>query len=198
MHAFSAGTAAVFLHHRMIEVLVKHHAQVFQPLDHQRGIQYQRLHQIGVVGKVTAADHIQIVNGRRVFSAIGGLDAALGHHGVGVAKAQLRHQSHFGAVIGGQNGCAGSGPATADDEDIGINFRLAEVKAGLDERASFHHIGQFMRHAHALVGTNFDWAHGRLNIIGVKRLQNSFAFFHRHGRISFRQAARPGGFNDLD
>ena len=101
VHPLAAGAAAVDGDQRPVRLFVEHAAQALQPGDDLRRIAHQRLDQVGVVGKVTAAHHVQVVDDRAVVGLVGGLDAALGHHGVGVAVAQLGDHQHLGALLPG-------------------------------------------------------------------------------------------------
>ncbi len=89
VHAFTAGAATVGLDHGSIKLFVEHNPQVFEPLDDWRGIFNQRFDQVRDVGEVTAADYVQVMDGRGVFGPVGGLDTPLGHGGIGIAEAQF-------------------------------------------------------------------------------------------------------------
>jgi len=88
--------------HRAVGLFVEHATQALQPVDDPRRIAHQGFHQIGHVGKTTAADGVQIMDRRGVEGLVGGLDTPLGHHGVGVAVAQFGGQQHLGAVLPGR------------------------------------------------------------------------------------------------
>ena len=128
VHALAAGAAAVDGDHRAVGLLVEHAAQALQPLDDAGRVAHQRLDQVGVVAEVAAADDVQVVLGRRVGLLVGGLDAALGHHGVGVAVAQLGDHQHLGAVLAGQQRRRRPRPAAADDQHVGVVIDLLQVE----------------------------------------------------------------------
>ncbi len=86
-------------HQRAVRVLVEHAAQVFQPQDHFRGVAYQRLDQFGIVGEMAASHDVQVVLAGRVVLLVGCLDAALRHHRIGIAVAQLGDHQDPGTLL---------------------------------------------------------------------------------------------------
>ena len=124
VHPFAAGAAAVDGAHRAIGVFIEHRAQRFEPGDHTGRVHHQGFDQLGMVGERPAAHHIQVVDGRRVVFFIGGLDAALGHHRIGVAEAQLGGQQDIRPVGLGEQSRAGARPTPANHQHIAGRIRL--------------------------------------------------------------------------
>ena len=110
VHALTRGTAAVGGHHHAVGILVEHHAEVVQPLDCERAVVDKPLQKHGNIRVVSAAYGVKIMDRGGVVLLIRALDAAFGHHGVGVADSELGHDEHLrsGPVRfdGGRGTCA--------------------------------------------------------------------------------------------
>ena len=64
----------------------------------------QHAHQFRLVLEMAAADGVEVMARRRIGARDGGLHAAFGHHGVGVAHAQLGGDQRLDAVARGRDG----------------------------------------------------------------------------------------------
>ena len=106
----------------------------------------QGLGQLGHVGEVAAAHNVQVVVVGRVLLALGRrLDAALGHHGVGVAVAQLGGEDHLRALLLGQQRGRRSGTAAADDQHVGLVGRRRQIDLVRRHAAArFDQVGEFV------------------------------------------------------
>ena len=137
---------------RPVGILVDHRPQALEPGDHARGIADQGLDEIRIVAEASAANHIEVVHGRRIVFLVGGLDPALSHHRVGVAEAELGDQQHLGTVFLSQERGAGTRPATADDQADFIGREIFShngcvILYSLDNipihsNVAFHHLRQ--------------------------------------------------------
>ena len=76
------------------------------------------------------AHDIQVVAHRRVILLVRRLDAALGHHRVGVAVTQLGDHQHLGARLARHEGCRRPGAAGTDDQDVSVIVDVRQVQAG--------------------------------------------------------------------
>jgi len=156
---------------RAIGLLVEHAAQFLQPSDHQRRIFDQRFHQIGNIGKMPTAHHVQVMDGRRVVGFICRLNTPLGHHGIGITKAQLGSQDDFSPVLARQYRRRSPGPAPANDQHVGVVVNLLQVQAiGVQVAAALHDVGQLQRHALPLAHPDADLAHPLADVVGVESL----------------------------
>ena len=198
MHAHTAGAAAVPLHHPPVRFLVEHHPQVLEPLDDKRCIHHQRLDQFGHIGKVTAADDVQVVDGGAVVGPVGGLDATLGHHRVGVAKAQLGRHDDLGTVLLCQERRRCPRAASADDENVGLGEGLAQVKVGADARTPLDDVSQFSRHALPLAHAHTYAAHFFLDIVGVKSVEHLLTLLQRHSGHRLLEPPHTGRLDSPD
>ena len=87
MHTLAAGATAVSGDHGAVSFLIKHNAQLTEPVNSQGSLGYQLFQKLGDILIVAAAKGVQIVGCRGIVSLVGSLNAALSHHGVGVAHA---------------------------------------------------------------------------------------------------------------
>jgi len=195
VHPLAAGAAPVDLLERAVWLFVEHAAQRFEPGNDQRRVHHECLDQIGIVGIAAAADHVEIVDGRAVFGAVGSLDATLSHHRVRVAKTQLGSENDAGALLLRQQCGAGARAAAADDEHVCLKRWLREIKIRRDAAAAFEHIGQFVQRLAALVRSDAQLAKGTLNVIGVKFLEHLLPFVLGHAGKFFAHAARSAGMD---
>jgi hypothetical protein len=175
-----------------------------QPLDRVRGVAHQGLHQFGDVGEVAAAHDVEVVVVGRVLVALGGrLDAALGHHGVGIAVAQLgRHDAPWRPARG-QDRRRGSGAAATDDEHVGLVPGSARFTClGIHPAGGLDEIGDLVGDGVALGWSNLERAPALLLEVGVE-LQAFLALSRSEERdliagLLARNAFLAGGFDLLD
>ena len=114
-----------------------------------------------------------------------GLDAALGHHGVGVAHAQLGDDHHGGSVVVGLNGCRSARSAAADDENVGCIVRPGKVNADpFQTGLSLQQFCQFQGNLFALVGAGQQGGKLGFPVVGMIGFQQSVLFLGAHaGRV---------------
>ena len=128
MHALPRRAAAVHGLEASVLVLGEHRPQFFQPGHDLGRLDDQRFDELGVVLEVAAAHDVQVVVIGGVLLGLGrGLDAALGHHRVGVADAELGGDEDAGPVLPGQEGRRRARATAADDEDVGLVIDVTEV-----------------------------------------------------------------------
>ncbi len=77
--------------------------------------------------EVAAAHRVQIVDRRGVVGLVRRLDAALRHHGVGVADAQLGHDHDLRARFVRLDRRRSARAAAADDEHVDVIVPVGEV-----------------------------------------------------------------------
>ena len=181
VHALAGGAAAVGSNHGAVGGLVELHAQLTEPADGLRGLGHQLLEEVLLSGKVAAAVGVQEVLGRGVVGLVGGLDAALRHHGVGVAHAQLGHHHHLRAGGMGLDGRGGSRAAAADDQYVYIVGRGSQVHVllrnagvGLQQRRQL--VGDLV----ALVGAGLQDLELVLPVVGMVGLQQLVLLLRGH------------------
>ena len=90
VHTLAGRAAAVGGDHGAVGRLVKLHAESGQPLDGLRRLHDEFIQKILLRGKMAAAVGVEEVLGGGIVRLVGSLNAALGHHGVRVAHAELR------------------------------------------------------------------------------------------------------------
>ena len=149
--------------HGAVFHLVPDDTEILEIAHHVGGVLGQHAHQFGHVLEMSSADGVEVVAGWRIGARNGGLHAALGHHGVGVAHAQLGGDQRLDAIARrGDRGPAASA-AAADDEKIGfvVGLRQMDVhQLGLDHRMSFQDLGHLAGELLAAVGADADGALG--------------------------------------
>ena len=102
---------------------------------------------------MAAAVGVEEVLGRGVVRLVGSLNAALGHHGVRVAHAELRDDHDLRARIIGLNGCGAACAAAADDENVRLIIGLRQIKCLVqDTRFALQQLRQLQRDLLALIG----------------------------------------------
>ena len=181
VHALAGGAAAVGRDHGAVRRLVKFHAEPGQPLDGLRRVHDELVQKILLRGKMAAAVGVEEMLGRGVVGLVGGLDAALGHHGVGVAHAELRddHDLRTGLVSldGGRAACA----AAADDENVRLVIGLREVKLLVqDARFTLEQVGQLQRDLLALVGAEAQLGELLGAVVGMELPEQRILFVRGH------------------
>jgi hypothetical protein len=174
VHALARGAAAVQRLQAPVLELVEVAAQVEQPLDHVRRLGHQGLDEGGLVLEMPAADHVEVVDAGRVLVALGGgLDAALGHHGVGVAVAELGGQDHLGALLLGEQGGRAAGAAAADDEHVRLVLDLGQVDLrGVDAALRLEQVHHLVGDVVALGRAHLDLAAPFVLGVGMELFQD--------------------------
>ncbi len=127
MHTLAGSTAAVGGDHSAVPVFIEHNTQVIEPADRVRRFHNQPPQQLRPGSKVTASKGIQIVLYGRIVLLIGGLNAALGHHSIGIADTELGDDHNIGTGFVCLNGRRGTGTAAANDQHIHIIVDLIQV-----------------------------------------------------------------------
>ncbi len=171
--------------HAAIGHLVPHDAEVFEFAHHFGGVLRQNPHQRRVVVEMAAAHGVEIMARRRIGARHGGLHAAFGHHGVGVAHAQLGGDERFHALARGGDGSPAARAAAADDEQVGLivgldqkRVRQLRAKHGVRFEDRGHFGGQLL----APVRADADSALGALRIVRVIFRKHILALFRIHRR----------------
>ena len=127
------------------------------------------------------------------------LDAALGHHGVGVADAQLGHDHHICPGLVGLDGCRGSGPAAADDQHIHVIVDLVQVDVPIQQAAvGVQQVGQLTGGLLALIRPDFDLLEAVRAIVGMIGFQQRILFIRIHPAGLRAHALWAGGLHLLD
>ena len=196
VHALAGGAAAVGGDHGAVLGLIKFHAQFIEPFDRAGRIVYQLLHQFGAIAEVAAAHYVQIVLRGGIAGLIRRLNAALRHHGVGVANAQLGHDHHVRARFIGFDRRGGARAAAADDQHIHIVIDLIQIDMHIQNAASaFQHFVQLDGRFFALVAAHADGGKAVVLIIGMIRFQKRILFFRRHAARLQRDVRFAGSLN---
>lgn len=139
--------------HAAVGVLVEHDAQVVEPLDGVGRFHDQAAQQLRPGGEMTAAESVQIVLDGRIVLLVGGLNATLGHHGVGVADAQLGDDHDLRPRLVGFDGSAGARAAAADDQNVHVIVDLVQVgRAAQQTAVGVQQVGQLHGSLLALLG----------------------------------------------
>ncbi len=89
VHSLSARAAAVSGNHSSVGGFVEHNAEFVEPFDSFGSFANELSQKFGFVGEVSAAQSVDIVDGRRIVGFVGGLNSAFRHHRVGVAHTEL-------------------------------------------------------------------------------------------------------------
>ena len=124
-----------------------------------------------------------------VFFAHSGLNAALGHHGVAVADAQLVGHNHACAGLSRGERCCGTGTAAADHQHIGIHRHRAGQIEIINQGAAQQQFGQIGVAEFAGIGTHGQGGAGALAVIRMVLAQERF-FFGQIGAHGQRRAAQ--------
>ena len=131
VHPLAGGAAAVGGDHGSVGGLVEFYTQFTQPADSLGRLVDQFVKKVLLRREMTAAESIQEVLGRGVAGLVGSLDAAFGHHGVGIADAKLGHDHDPGAVVVCFDGSRSAGSAAADDQHIGLVVGMLQIDFGI-------------------------------------------------------------------
>ncbi len=174
MHSFPAGATARQQPHFTVRGFVEVHAQALQPLDDERGIKSQHLHQLRLVGKMPSADDVQVVVVGRILGGVGRLNPALRHDGVGVSVAELRGDDDLHPVFLGKEGGRGPRATAANDQDIRFIVGFREVHdLGIDSALGLEEIHHLVRVGVAvpLVGPDLELPAPLFLVVGMIGLQ---------------------------
>ena len=181
VHTLAGRAAAVGGDHGAVGRLVKLHAKFGQPLDGLRRVHDELVQKILLRGKMTAAVGVEEVLGRGIVRLVGSLNAALGHHGVRVAHAELRDDHDLRARIIGLNGCGAACAAAADDENVRLIIGLRQIKLLVqDARFTLQQFRQFQRNLLALVGAEAQFGKLFGAVVGMEFFQQRVLFLRRH------------------
>ena len=204
VHALPRRAAAVHGLEASVLVLGEHRPQFFQPGHDLGRLDDQRFDELGVVLEVPAAHGVQVVVIGRVLLGLGrGLDAALGHHRVGVADAELRGHEDAGPVLPGQEGRRRARATGADDEDVGLVVDVTEVdRVGVQAALGMEDLDHLLGDAVALVGADQDLRPPLFLEVGVV-FEDGLALLEGHGleldaRPLLLDAGRSRFFNLFD
>ena len=199
VHTLTGGAAAMGGDHGAVLILVKHNAQLIQPLDGIGRFHDQTAQQLGTSGEVAAAEGVQVVLHGAVIGLVGGLDATFSHHGVGITDTQLGDDHHIGAGLVGLDGCGAACAAAADDQHIHIIFDLAQIDiliqqaaVGVEQIRQLH--GRFL----TLVGSDLDLLEALSPVVGVVGLQQLTLFLRGHTTGFYGHTGSTGGFHFLN
>ena len=141
--------------HGAVGCLIEFNAELVEPLDGLRRVADQLGQQLALGGEMAAAEGIEKVDGRRIVGLVGRLDTALGHHGVGVADAQLGDDHGFGARAVGLDGSRGARAAAADDQHVNVVADIRKRNILCPNAAvRLQHFAQLMRDRLPLVGAD--------------------------------------------
>ena len=199
VHALAGRAAAVRRDHRAVGGLVKFHAEVREPLDGLRRLGDELVEQILLRGKMAAAIGVEEVLRGGVVRLVRRLNAALGHHRVRVAHAELRHEQDLCARIVSLDGRGAARAAAADDEHVGLIVGLRQVdvaarKAGL----ALEQGAQLQWDFFALVRADVERGELVVAIVGVEGLEQNVFLLRRHAAGIELDVFRAGGLCLLD
>ena len=118
---------------------------------------------------MTAAVEVEIVDGGAVSGPVCCLDAALGHHGVGVTVPQLRadqYPVHRDPGFVGEDSGHGPGTSAPDDEDVDVVVDLGQIDlVGIKDREGLDEVHDLIVHDHSLIGPDLHHTLGILPIV---------------------------------
>ena len=124
VHPLPGGAAAVGGDHPAVLILVKHDAQIVQPLDSVRRLHHQAAQKLRPGREMSASEGVQVMALGGVVLLICRLDAAFRHHGVGVADPELCHHHHIGPGRMCLYRCRGSRSSSADHQHVHVIIHL--------------------------------------------------------------------------
>ena len=127
MHSLPGGSAAVRCYHVALFIFVEHNAKLVQPLNSIRCFHYESAKKFRPCGKMAAAKRIQIMLYRRIILLVRSLNAALCHHCVRIANAQLCHNHNICACLMSLDCSRGTCASASDDKDIHIIIHFIQV-----------------------------------------------------------------------
>ena len=179
--------------HAAIGHLVPDDAEVFEFANHFGGVLGQNAHERRVVVEMAAAHGVEIMARWRIRARNGGLHSAFGHHGIGVAHAQLGGDQRLHAFARGRDGGPASGAAAADDEKVGLIVGLGQKCARqlrADHGVRFQDGGHLGGQLLAPVRADADGALGSRRIVGMVFREDILPLFRVHRRIDGLPAER--------
>ena len=167
--------------HRAVRRLVKFHAKLVQPENGVRSLGDELDEQLGLRGEVSAAERVEIVDRRAVVRLVRRLNAALRHHGVGVADAQLGDDEHALAVLLRFERRRDPRAAAPDDEDVAVVIDPGEVDVRRrDPRTALEDRRELVRNGIAPVRADFQRFKFFFFIVRVVRDEEGVLFLRRH------------------
>ena len=186
-------------YHSAVRLLVKHNAEVVEPLYGAGSFGNELFKQLGNVLEVTASQCVKVVDSGGIAGLIGSLDAALSHHGVCVAVAELGNDHYVCAVLLCHYRRRGACSAAADDENVNIVVRLCKVNvARLDAAVRLKHCRKLYRYLFALVGADLKSIEFGFDIVGVEFVKESVLFVRGHAARLHAESFGAGRFHLLD
>ncbi len=181
MHSLSGGSSAMGRHHPAVRILVKHDSQLIQPLDRIGGLHNEPPEKLRPCGKMSAAESVKVMLYRGIIFLVGSLDAALGHHGIGVADAKLRHDHDVCSGLMSLDGRGCSRSAASDDQHIHIVIHLIQVDIYAQKTAvGVKEMPQLARRLLPLIRPDPDLRESVLPVIRMIRFQKGILFVRRH------------------
>ena len=181
VHTLAGGAAAVRRDHGAVGRLVKFDAKTRKPLDGLRRVHDELAEKILLRGKMPAAVGVKEVLRGRIVRLVGGLNAALRHHGVGVARAELRDEQDLRACLVRLNGRRAACAAAADDEHVRIVVRLGQARKLLSQTgAPLQQRCQLQRHLAALVRADAKLGELVFTVVRVECPQQDLLLLCRH------------------
>jgi hypothetical protein len=139
------------------------------------------------------------VGHRRVVILVRGLDAALCHHGVGVADAKLGDDHHVRPAVVRLDRGRGAGAAAADDQhvDVIVDLRQIDIDAA-DAAFALQQPEQLDRDLVALIGAYLQYGKSALAVIGMVFVKYILFFLGGHSSGFGAHANFSGRFNIFD
>ena len=181
VHTLAGGTAAVGRNHGAVGCLVEFHTKLRQPLDGLRRVHDELVKKILLRGEVAAAVGIQKMLRRGIVRLICRLNAALGHHGVGVAHAELRDEQHLCTRFLRLDGRRAAGAAAADDEHVRVIVRIRQIgQLFFDAGLSLEQRRQLQRNLAALARADAERCKLVLTVIGMERPEQNVLLLRSH------------------
>ena len=108
-------------------------------------------------------------------------------------RRSLVDQEHLGAPLVRQHGGRGARPAAADDQDVHVVVRAAEIQGiGVDPAAPFQQIRQLVRNPIAGVRADGQLPHGSRLIVGMVPFQEGGLLVGGEARKTADPGARSG------
>ena len=168
VHTLARGSASVSGYHSSVGSLIELDAQLVEPVDGVRSFVYQLIKQLGLCGKVSAAESVDVVNCGRVVGLISSLDSALCHNGVGVAYTKLGHDHNVRAGSLGLDSCRRACSATSDDENVNIVGNVVKVyRVCRDAAVSLKHLCELVGDLLTLICTDLEQLELVCTVVGV-------------------------------
>ena len=181
--------------HGSVRCFIEFHAQVVQPLNGFGSVADQLCQKLSFGCIVSAAEGIHKVNGRRIVGLICRLNAALGHHGVGVAQTKLGYDHSLCAGTVGLNRRRSTGSASANNQHIHIVFYIVQVHIlGRNTTVGLQHFAKLMGHQFALIGPDFQGGELTLFIVRMICRKQFVLFLGGHAGGLVGNIFRPCGF----